>query len=221
MPPKRQLVDQVFGRLTVLEESGRDKYGKVRWKCQCSCGNKTIIYVATGDLTTRNTTNCGCQRREKIIQRNINNTKHGQSSKNRTPLYVVWVGMNQRCFNPKHAGYHNYGGRGITICNEWLDYRIFEEWALTTGYQRNLTIERKDNDGNYEPNNCEWIPDKDQHRNKRNNRWLTIDGETKILTDWCKKYNISGVTINDRLKRGWSVEDAITKPTNARYKRKK
>ena len=102
-------------------------------------------------------------------------------------IHGIWRGMKQRCQNPNCHSYKNYGGRGINICDEWLDFENFYEWALSSGYQDELQIDRINNDGNYEPSNCRWVTPKENARNKRNNRYITIDGETRCISEWCEK----------------------------------
>lgn len=153
--------------------------------CECDCGNTTVIEPTMWEQEI--VKSCGCKHIELI-------STHGHS---KDRLYCVWNGILQRCYNPSSENYHNYGGRGITICPEWLNnIDTFFEWAYATGYDENAkrgicTIERKDVNGNYEPVNCEWITIQQQQKNKRTNVRITINGETKILTDWQKETGIS------------------------------
>lgn len=152
--PKHDLVGKRFGRLTVLEYAGSE-----RWKCVCDCGGTAL--VRTNNLILGNTRSCGC------YQRNVASRvsrKHGDSS---MPLYKVWCSMKQRCCNPNSKAYRDYGGRGIRICDEWVDYEPFREWAMSAGYKQGLTIDRIDNDGNYCPDNCRWVGMSVQNANKR------------------------------------------------------
>ena len=135
-------------------------------------------------------------------------------------LYNKWGSMKTRCYYPKSKDYKNYGGRGIKICDEWLNYDNFRNWSISTGYQEGLTIDRIDNDRNYEPSNCKWITMKEQQRNKRNNRIITYNGKSLTLVEWGEIYNINPDRIGARLKNGWSVEDALSTEVKSPMKKK-
>ena len=157
-----------FGKLTVGERIGSNKYGRPLWACVCDCGKKTTL--STAHLMEYNTKSCGCYRGESS---KLRNTKHGMKG---TRLYEVWKGMKKRCYSPQNPNYRNYGMRGISICDEWrCDFKAFYDWAMANGYDPNAprgekTIERKDVNGNYCPENCCWITISEQQRNKRNNK---------------------------------------------------
>ena len=140
----------------------------------------------------------------------IGNPKHGLS---KTRIHRIWHSMYCRCYYPTTNGYERYGGRGIKICDEWINNpQSFYNWAINNGYKEGLTIDRIDVNGNYEPSNCRWVTKEVQDNNRRNNRKITYKGETKTLTQWCKEYNINIVTLSDRLKSGLSFEEALKKP---------
>lgn len=154
------LTGKKFGKLTIIKYYGSNKNGRALWLCKCECGNYKIILG--NSLLSKSTLSCGCYNKESASKRF---TKHNFSN---TKLYKVWQGMKTRCYNPKFIYYRNYGGRGITICDEWLNnFKNFYNWAINNGYKEGLTIDRINNDGIYEPSNCRWITRAEQNRNQR------------------------------------------------------
>lgn len=143
--------------------------------------------------------------------------KHWESSER---LYKILTWMKSRCRNQGNKSYKNYGGRGITICEEWNDYHKFREWAVASGYREGLTIERIDNNGNYEPTNCTWISRAAQQKNKRNIRATTLFGRTQTFTDWAKELGIKRKTVYGRIASGWSEEMAFTQPIDTKHRAK-
>lgn len=126
-------------------------------------------------------------------------------------LYNIWARMKQRCENPKLYGYKDYGGRGITVCAEWHEFTPFYDWAMTHGYKENLTIDRIDLNGNYEPSNCRWVTMKVQANNKRRNHLITLNGETHTISEWARITGINKSTIRNRIVLyGWNIEKALT-----------
>ena len=153
-------------------------------------------------------------------RKGTNNPKYKDGRKN-TRLYRIYYGMKARCYNPNNSQYKNYGARGINICKEWLsDYISFKTWAISNGYRDDLTIDRIDVNGNYEPSNCRWVTHYIQSNNTRRNHKVTIFNETHTLKEWADKYNISEKTVRDRLLRGWSYERAFTTPVNTKYRKR-
>lgn len=140
---------------------------------------------------------------------NRNHLKHGMRH---TRIYNIWRGMRQRCSNPRCVNYKNYGGRGIKVCQEWEDFQAFNKWAVGHGYSEELTIDRINVNGDYEPSNCCWITQKGQQNNRTNNRVLEVNGTSHTLAEWSDITGISISTIWARLKCGWPMERAITEP---------
>ncbi len=196
------LTGQHFGSLTVVERSENAKDGGAKWLCKCDCGNESI--VSAGNLKSGHTQSCGCYEREQTIKRS---TKHGKCG---TRIYQVWRDMKNRCCRPLTHSYKTHGARGISVCAEWLhDFQAFYDWAMANGYADNLTLDRIDTNGNYEPSNCRWATQKEQANNKRNNHLVTYKGETKTITQWAETTGIKRQTIQKRLKNGWSVERTL------------
>lgn len=156
----KDLTGQKFGRLTVIERAGSNSYGRALWLCVCDCGK---IDIKQGKLLLNgHCRSCGCGEYENRVN---NCTSHKLTN---TRLYTIWGGMKQRCYYTKHKDYHNYGGRGITICDEWKnDFKAFYDWAITHGYRDDLTIDRIDVDKNYTPDNCRWATAHEQRINQR------------------------------------------------------
>ena len=206
------LTGKRFGKLTVIKriEDTFDKAGRkyITWECQCDCGN--ITHTTTNNLHGK-TTSCGCYLKEIAGQQTL---KHGLR---KSRLYTIYNGMKQRCNNPNIAEYKNYGGRGIKVCEEWnapdgLD--TFAKWALSNGYQPNLTIERKNVNGNYEPSNCTWIPRSEHGKNTTKNVRIEYEGKVYILTDLAKVLGIDRRTLGRELKKNKSLDEII-----ARYRK--
>lgn len=181
-------------------------------ECVCDCGSNNVrrLYNLLYAKPERRIS-CGCLRKEIAF-------KHGYTIKN-SRLYSIWRGIKQRCLNEKDPAFENYGARGVTICSEWSnDFMAFRKWALNNGYEENLAIDRINNDGHYEPNNCRWTDYTTQNRNKRNNRILTYLGETKTLVEWSEdaRCKFSYQVLVNRLHSGWGVEEVFGTPLRVR-----
>lgn len=197
MSKRIDLTGQHLGRWTVIEYAGNTHNG-AWWKCRCDCG--TVRIVNGRKLRDGTSKSCGCLRRELM-------SKHGASN---TRLYGIWTNMKGRCNNPNAEGYKDYGGRGIQVCDEWAhDFSVFQEWAMSHGYQESLSIDRVDVDGNYCPENCRWASMKEQQNNKRTNVFCEIDGETRTLSQWAEFSNLPKYEIYDRWRRGKRGYDLI------------
>lgn len=197
MSKRIDLTGQHLGRWTVIEYVGNTRT-VAWWKCRCDCG--TVRIVNGRRLRDGTSKSCGCLRRELM-------SKHGASN---TRLYGIWTNMKGRCNNPNAEGYKDYGGRGIQVCKEWAhDFSVFQEWAMSHGYQETLSIDRVDVDGNYCPENCRWASMKEQQNNKRTNVFCEIDGETMTLAQWAEYANLPKYEIYDRWRRGKRGHDLI------------
>lgn len=168
MPPLKNIAGMRFDRLTVISVHGREKFGRATWLCKCDCGKEIIVF--SSNLIKGNTKSCGCLKDEKRIDNGHKHLKHGcskgaiQNEGNPTPEYISWQGMRQRCLNLQHQKYPIYGGRGITICERWS---LFENFLMDMGERpEGKTLHRIDNDGDYEPFNCEWADYYTQNKNR-------------------------------------------------------
>lgn len=202
MAVKINLAGQRFGKLTVIEFLCRLNLHSM-FKCVCDCGNETI--VTSNNLRRGHTTSCGCA-----------SSRHRLGDKTSThrlrnhPLYSIWTSMRNRCYWDKHHRSKNYKLRGIIVCEEWKnDFVSFYNWSIENGWVKGLSIDRINNDGNYCPSNCRWATVKEQSRNRTSNVWLTINGDKKIAKDWSLIYGVQPATIHQRLKKGWSHEEAV------------
>lgn len=193
------MTDLVFGRLTVIKRTENDKQGNAMWLCKCECGKEKIVLGHS--LRQRKTNSCGCLLSESSRNRMKNLlTKHGMAS---TKLYRVYSSMRERCEKTSCSEYHRYGGRGITVCDEWKnDRNSFFKWALENGYKEGLQIDRSDNDGNYEPSNCKWVTPLENCNNTSKNVFLEWNGERHTLSEWARITGINVSTIYSRRKAG-------------------
>lgn len=210
MSKKLELAGERFGRLKVIKNAGTDKNGKTIWECQCDCGNHT--FSLGSNLMSGKSLSCGCLKNEKASKRL---EKHGMS---KTKIYRKWQGMKQRCYDEKCRSYKDYGGRGIIVCQEWpgeSGFNNFYKWALGNGYINGLTIERKDVNGDYCPENCCWIPLSEQARNKTITK-RTITSELAI--DVARKNVVPPSTMYGRMRKGMSAEDSSS---NKNFRKKK
>ena len=200
-----------FGRLLAIKKT-RENYKSDYWLCKCDCGAEKEIRCDA--LLNGRTKSCGCFLRESAKERA---TKHGL---NKSKIYGVFYAMHHRCENTKDVAYKYYGGRGISVCDEWSyggGFEKFYKWAVENGYKEGLTIDRINTDGNYEPKNCKWATRKEQQQNLRRNVKVLCDGETMTLAQASEKYGIPARTIYIRIKQGWNDDDAVKTEINSKY----
>lgn len=197
----KDLTGMEFGRLTVLSMSDEKQGKKYKWLCQCSCGNLTI--KAGADMKKGNTKSCGCLAKELSPTWAI---KHGMSS---TKEYAAWAAMIDRCNREGNEYFSKYGGRGVEVCEDWLNN--FEAFMLDMGKAPTKThsLERIDNDGNYEPSNCKWGTKQEQSQNRSNTVWIEYNGETKCLAEWARTIGVSSATFRHRVLK-FGIELAMT-----------
>lgn len=201
----QNLVGNKYGRLLVIERES-SLNGHTRWLCKCDCGKECVVHGTS--LKSGNTTSCGCFKTENAKK------LYSGARQNNKRLYAVWNGIKQRCLNKNSKSYHNYGGRGIKICNEWKNsYESFYDWAIQSGYRDGLQIDRIDNNGDYCASNCRFVDKEIQANNKRNVRLYTINNVTKSLPQWCREYHQDYYLVRQRVaKLGWPIQAALTIP---------
>lgn len=198
------LVGKRFGRLTITELAEPKTYpcGTTHrhWLCRCDCGNITI--VSQSHLKTGEVKSCGCLNDERIRAPRVTNS-HKR-------IHRIWKGMKDRCLNPNYHSYSRYGGRGITICDEWInDSNAFEKWAVSNGYSDEFSIDRIDNDKGYSPDNCRWVDRITQQNNTSSNLYLEYAGIKLTASEWARKLGISRDVIYERYKKGLPVEKVL------------
>lgn len=196
------LTGKQFGKLTVIKMIKINN--RTYWKCKCECGNETVC--RDDSLKVGHSLSCGCNK----IGKNSKQFKHGKGN---TRLYRIWSLMRCRCYNKNNKLYKYYGERGISICDEWTDkengFINFYNWAMANGYTDELTIDRINVDGNYEPLNCRWVTMAVQCNNKRNNVIFDINGEKLNIAQISRRYNLNRTVIEGRLNRNWSITEVI------------
>lgn len=213
----KDLTGEKFGRWTVLSLHEVRK-SIPRWVCRCECGVERVVVGA--NLQIGHSKSCGCYQSDVTAKRNAT---HNASY---SPLYVLWAGIKARCFDPNHVGFKDYGARGITICERWLtgnnDLTGFECFRADMGERPTAkhTVERKDNNAGYSPDNCIWETRKVQSRNQRGNHFVVVDGERMCLVDALAKRGLGIGTFYYRTSHGWSEDRALNEPVNTRHRRK-
>lgn len=211
------LTGKKYGRLTVLGLSEKKSGRKSYWVCECECGNKKL--VRSDCLKKGQVQSCGCMKKEQD-RVNLGRTTHGDTPVgSHKRLWQIWQGMKQRTSNQNKKSYAKYGGRGITVCDEWRDsYIAFKEWAFANGYDENLTIERIDVNGNYEPGNCRWATQKEQCNNRRSNVLIEWQGKTQNIEQWAEETGIAYSVLHDRYRRYGLRPPELFKPVRKHKK---
>jgi len=195
------IINQKINRWTVIEKN-EPGY----WSCKCECGN--VRKIRGDSLKHGKSKSCGCLQKEIV---SILSTIHG---KHNTRIYKTWQNMKSRCNNPKTSKYHIYGGKGIKVCDEWLNsFQKFYEWGMANGYTNKLTLDRIDGNEDYQPENCRWATYKEQNNNTTQNHSITFNGETHNLCQWPEIIGVSNKCLSERIRRNWSIERALTTPT--------
>lgn len=205
------ITGQRFHRLVVLGQAPQQEAGKIRWRCQCDCGK--VVILPAGNMKNGHTKSCGCWLEER---RPTFRRTHGWGSLRKATekgrVYRVWSSAKQRCHNPTDDAYAYYGARGIVMCERWRE--SFEAFIEDMGPRPpGGTIDRRDNDGPYSPENCRWVTRRDQARNRRSSRPITWRGETRLMCEWSARLGIRVGTLSQRINgMGWSVERAFSTP---------
>ena len=208
MAKVKDLSGQRFGRLIAIKVSGKALNGNMMWECKCDCGNTT--YVHSTSLVSGSTVSCGCYHRERVHETKY---KHGET---KTRLYRIWSGMFSRCYGSRPKFVSAYTSRNIRVCDDWKDYLSFRDWAKSNGYRDDLTLDRIDVNGNYEPQNCRWATQKTQQNNRTNNHLLTYNGKTQTMSQWADELGVRAMAIQHRIARGWTAEEALSIPIGGR-----
>lgn len=197
---KHKMIGRRFNRLTVLSFSHKKDSKGAFWNCLCDCGKTTVL--STSVLNFGSAKSCGCLKTDAV-------TKHNMC---KTRVYSIWIGMLSRCRATKSIRYKDYGGRGITVSKEWLEFENFYRDMGDPPTDKHQ-IDRIDNNGNYEASNCRWVTNKENGRNKRTSRLITAKGKTQCMSAWAEEMNISNNTIAYRLSVGWPEDVAVLKPS--------
>lgn len=197
-----------FGELIAIQFHSRGILNRPKWLCKCSCGNEKVVYYSF--LMSGHTKSCGCLKRINTVRANV---VHGQSRNDGTTSeYAAWQGMKTRCYNKNSKHYKDYGGRGISICDRWLQSfeNFFEDMGKRPSNKHSLD-RFPNNDGNYEPSNCRWATKMQQAANCRSNHWVEYNGEKMIVADWARKFNTTDNRILERIKNGLPLEGRVFK----------
>lgn len=205
MGQKIEMIGQKFGRLLVIAEDKRDAQGNIYYLCRCDCGNEKIIKGVS--MRKGLTQSCGCYHKERVSK---------LDPKSKRKLYRRYWSMRNRCEYTGDKHFSCYGGRGIKVCDEWKNYETFEQWALNNGFKEGLTLDRIDIDGDYSPDNCRWITHKEQQSNRRDNVYITFNGERRTVQQWSEITGIKKSTIQRRIALNWEEKDLLNSVNESR-----
>lgn len=215
MSKVKDLTGKKFGKLEVIKRMGTDKFKHSTWLCKCDCGKIKII--SANNLQKGTTKSCGCLAKELLSKKMTKHNMYG------TRIYRIWLRMKNRCNNSNDEHYKNYGNRGIKVCNEWNNnkngFTNFYNWATNNGYKDDLTIDRINVNGNYEPSNCRWITMFEQQSNKRTNCFIEYYGKKYTVSQLSRLLNINKTTLRNRIKCNWKEEELGLSTNYDRYKR--
>lgn len=213
--PRKMIPIEIGTRFTKLVVTGAPTRvdGVVMFPCRCDCG--ASVSSPGSPLRAGRTKSCGCGKAAAIV------LAHRTHSGCGTKLYNIWSEMRRRCSNPSHARYRRYGGRGVTVCAEFMDFATFRDWSLKNGYMddHGLSLDRIDNDGGYRPDNCRWTDSRTQARNSSKVRRVAFNGRNLCLSEWEEFSGISQKIISLRLRRGWTMERILATPSDGRSER--
>jgi len=218
MPKMIDLRGKTFGRVTVLATPPTRSYkGNLQWKCRCSCSKNTEFWTLGENLRKGHTKSCGCLVSEVSRKNGLARQVHGEGSQCRgvSTEYRIWGSMCNRCFNPKNQSYKNYGGRGITVCPQWLGQKGYQQFLLDMGRRpsHKHSIDRyPNNNGDYEPGNCRWATTVEQSENKRNTQRIQFQGESKTISEWAQVLGLKKEVLRSRLSQSFSMTRAISQP---------
>ena len=208
----KDLTNQRFGRLIAIQPYGKTPNGNITWLCRCDCGNEHI--AASGKLLQGKVKSCGCYAK---VAKGRNLVKHGLTVGGKPRIFTVWNDMKARCLNPNNISFKHYGGRGITVCEEWLTFSNFYEWALANGYNDNLQIDRINNDGNYEPDNCRFVTRKQNIWNQPNTKIIACNGISLPLSEWARTLHCAKETIYKAIDKGEIDHFLKMRMTNSQF----
>jgi hypothetical protein len=199
-----------FGRWQIIGEPklGAEPAGEMRWyvACECQCGKRNEVLIK--NLCAGLSRSCGCFQRERAIDVHSN-----PNAVSRSPLYSVWSSMISRCANPKNKSFARYGGRGIAVCAEWLQFPAFRTWGEASGYSAGLTLDRRDNDQGYNPGNCRWVTPLVNARNSSRPNKVQWEGKIVAVTELAERFGLRGMTVYNRIRRGWTLQRALETPS--------